>query len=69
MVPSSADGQGYVVLPSEVDAGDHISDVGAANEGSWSPVDRSVVDGPGVVVAGVGRERDRAPYVVVMPRR
>jgi hypothetical protein len=53
VVCSSADGECHVVLPGEVDTGDYIGDVGAANEGCWSPVDRSVIDGPGLVVARV----------------
>jgi len=61
VVCSSADGDFHVVLACEVDAGDHIGDVGAPNQGSWSPVDRSVVDGPGLVVARVGGECNRAP--------
>ena len=62
VVCSSADGERHVVLPCEVDAGDHIGDIGAPNESSRSPVDRSVVDGPGLVVAKVGRERESTPY-------
>jgi hypothetical protein len=61
VVSCSADGERDAALPREVDAGDHIGDVGAANDGSRSPVDRSVVDGPGLVVARVGGERESAP--------
>jgi hypothetical protein len=62
VVPCSADGERDVVLPREVDADDDIGDVGAANECGRSPVDRSVVDGPGLVVAGVRGECESAPY-------
>ena len=62
LVRSSADGECHVVLPCEVDAGDHIGDVGAPNDRSRSPVDRSVVDGPGLVVTRVRGERESAPY-------
>lgn len=53
VVRTSADGERHVMLPREVDAGDHIGDVGAPNEGSRPPVDRSVIDGPGLVVPRV----------------
>ena len=53
VVRPAADGERHVVLAGEADAGDHIGDVGAPNDGSRSPVDRSVVDGPGLVVARV----------------
>ena len=62
VVCSSADGERHVVLPCKVDAGDHIGDVGASNDGSRSSVHSSVVDGPGLVVARVRGERESAPY-------
>jgi hypothetical protein len=62
VVCSSADGEFHVVLACEVDDGDHIGDIGAANECGRSSVHRAVVDGPGLVVARVWGERESAPY-------
>jgi hypothetical protein len=41
------------VVTCEVDTGDDIGDVGAPNQSSRSPVDRSVVDSPGLVIARI----------------
>jgi hypothetical protein len=61
VVSSAADGESHVVLPREVDAGDHVGDIGTPNKGCRSPVNRSVIDGPGLVVARVRGECESAP--------
>ena len=59
---TAANGELDAVLAGEVDAGDDVGDVGAPGDGGRSPVDHSVVDGTGLVVARVAGSV-RAPRI------
>ena len=53
VVAAAADGDGDAVLAGEVDGGDDVGHVGAADDERRMAVDHRVVDHAGVVVAGV----------------
>ena len=55
VVAAAADGDLDAVLAGEADAGDDVGGVAAAGDGRRVLVDHGVVDGAGVVVAGVSR--------------
>ena len=54
VVTSAADRQRQPLAPRVADGGDHVGDVGAADDALGVPVDHPVVDAAGVVVRGVG---------------
>jgi hypothetical protein len=62
-VAAATDGERQTFVPREIDAADHVSDIGACNDEPRAAVDRRVVNAARGIISLIGRANDPAPQL------